>query len=305
MASQNGEIVIHAGNAHRFVADPVVDGERKARGLIPRDYSQYPRGFYRGVKAVDIPLIPRSEWTDRIKDMEANKSRLSDMRVQADGSLIPSRDQNGRGYCWMHSGTTATIAIRMSNNLPYVSLSAYAGACIIKNYRDEGGWGAQGVDFLFERGIPSDQFWPQQSVSRSNDKPETWSNAALHKLTEEWADLQSAQYDRNLSFDQMMTCLLSRVPVVIDESWWSHSICAIDPAITDSSTLRNDDGKLLQWNQMPGHEKDAFDMTGGYGPRIWNSWGDTWSDKGMGLLVGSKGIPDSAVAPRSTVPSVS
>jgi hypothetical protein len=299
------EIIIHAGNFRQFVAtDPVINGEKKARGLVPRDWSQFPRGCYAGIKAVDVPLIPRAEWSDRIKDMEANKSRLSDMRTQPDGSLIPSRDQNGKGYCWMHSGTTATIALRMMMNLPYVSLSAYAGACIIKNYRDEGGWGAQGVDFLMSRGIPSDQFWPQKSMDRGNDKPETWANAALHKITEEWADLSQAQYDRNLTFDQMMSCLLSRVPVVIDENWWSHSICAIDPVETNSSTFRDEFGKLMQWANLAAMEKDAYDMTGGFGPRIWNSWGDEWSDKGTGILAGSKGIPDGAVAPRSTVPSV-
>jgi hypothetical protein len=149
-------------------------------------------------------------------------------------------------------------------------------ACIIKNYADEGGWGALGVDFLASRGVPSDQYWPQQSISRSNDKPETWANAALHKVTEQWADLSSQPYDRDLTFDQVMTLLLSRIPVVVDYNWWSHSVCAIDPVEVSS---------------------------GSFGVRIWNSWSDQWSDHGMGVLEGNKAVPDGAVAPRVTVAS--
>ncbi len=303
MPAQNGEVVIHAWNYHNHV-DPVVNGDQMSRGLIPRNYCTHPRGFYPSIQAVDIPLIDQSEWSERIKDMEASKSRLSDMRQQ--GSFwIPCIDQNGKGYCWAHSGTTASIMLRAAGNQPYVPLSAYAVACVIKSYRDEGGWGAQGVDFIAERGVPSGQFWPQQSMSKANDKPETWENAALHKITEGWIDLAAAQYDRKLSFAQMMTCLLSRIPVVTDFNWWSHSVCAIDPAEGNAGDMRDDNGKVVAWSSLPPMEKEAFDMTGGFCPRIMNSWSDSWSDKGMGLLLGSKGIPDGAVAPRVTGASTS
>lgn len=266
---------IHIGdhNWREHVGDAIVDGKVMRRGLIPRNYHSHPVGFY-GAKeqALDIPLIPRSEWSERIRDMEATKSRLSDIRDRGMfGQPMPSTDQNGRGYCWFHSGTSAVLLIRARDNQPYVDLSAYAGACIIKNYRDEGGWGAQGLDWIVENGIPDSKYWPQRSVSRSNDTPEMRANAKLHRVTEGWADLAKPQYDRNLTFDQMATCLLCRIPVITDFNWWGHSVCACDLVETS-----------------PGQ----------FGVRIWNSWGDSWSDRGMGVLSGSKAIPNGATAPR-------
>jgi hypothetical protein len=277
MGVRPNELVIHDGNWRQHV-EPVVAGERKRGGLIPRDFGTHPIGCYAGIAAVDIPLIPRSEWSARIKEMEATKSRISDVRMTAgpNGGMVPSRDQDGKGYCWAHSGVGAVMMLRALMNQPYVSLSAYAVACTIKNYQDEGGWGAQGVDFQMSRGCPSDAFWPQQSMSRSNDKPETWANAATHKITEQWADLSAQEYDRDLTFDQVMTLLLSRIPVVTDFNWWSHSVCAIDPVEVEA---------------------------GSFGVRILNSWGDSWSDRGMGVLQGQKAIPDGAVAPRGTMAS--
>src|SRR5258706_217254 len=114
MPLQNGEVHIHDGNWQQIVVDPMIDGQVRKRGLIPRDYGTHPPGFY-GEKAFDMPLIPRSEWSERIKDMEANKSRLSDIRGD-----IPSRDQNGKGYCWAHSSVSAMILLRARDGQPYV-----------------------------------------------------------------------------------------------------------------------------------------------------------------------------------------
>jgi hypothetical protein len=151
---------------------------------------------------------------------------------------------------------------------PYADLSAYAVACIIKGFQDEGGWGAESLEFIANRGIPTSQFWPQQSMSRGNDKPETWANAGLHKFTE-WMDL-----DPNQMKAQFVTALLSGLPVVVDYNWWSHSVCAID---------------LVSLNP--------------FRVRIWNSWGDSWSENGTGILEASKAMPDSALAARVMTPS--
>jgi hypothetical protein len=300
------EIHIHDLNFQQFLVDQVVDGERKARGQVPRDYTKFPRGFYKGAKAIDVPLIDRAEYPERIRDKIANKSQLSDVRMRgAFGAMIPSRDQNGKGYCWFHSGTSCMLLVRARDNQPYVDLSAYAGACVIKNFRDEGGWGAQGVDFQMERGIPASTFWPQRSMDRANDKPETWANAALHRFTEGFIDLQAAQYDRKLSFDQLASQLLSDNPAVVDFNWWSHSVCGAD--LVDGSGRRNqtraESGKLVSLSEFETIWGINDPVTAGYGLRIWNSWGDSWSDNGMGLLSGSKAVPDGSVVPREVTPA--
>lgn len=275
-----GEPIIHDGNAHLFDADQQVNGERKARGLVPRDYTRHPVGSVSGsmAYAVDMPTIPRSEWSARIKEMVETKSRLSDMRLVGNGGQpIPSLDQNGQGYCWAYSTTMAVMMLRMIMNLPYVRLSAHATACVIKNFRDEGGWCGLSMERQVSHGTPSVEFWTEKSMSRSHDKPETWANAALHKVTEGWVDVHAAVYDRNLTFDQVMTCLLCRVPVAADFNHWSHSVCLLDPVEVEP---------------------------GSFGVRLINSWTDSWGDRGMAVMQGGKAIPDGAVAPRAVNPSL-
>lgn len=304
MYSDN-EVIIHDGNKDQYVQPQVVDGEAKARGLVPRDYSTHPVGFYSGIpdmRAVQMPLIGRDQWAARCQELIDRKARISDVRMGGlNGQPIPARDQNGRGYCWMHSGVGAEILVRAIANLPYADLSAYACACIIKNYRDEGGWGAQGCDFLMSRGCPTSKFWPQRAVSKEYDTPETWEDAKKHKITGGYMDLQAAQYDRTLTFDQYATCLLLRIPVISDFNWWSHSVCAMD--LVNGNTMfkkvrDSHSGKLLTVVEHELYWAVNNPVTAGYGVRILNSWGDTWSDHGMGVLTGSQAVPDGAVAPR-------
>lgn len=247
--------------------NPIVEGEVVSRGLVPRDYAVQPLPM----KIVEIPLIPRSEWSARIQDMTATQSRLSDLRlIGNNGQPIPSLNQNGQGYCWAYSSTMAVMMTRMKNGSPYVPLSAHAVACKIKNFQDEGAWGALSMEFISKNGVPSQLKWPQGSMSRSYDTAETWNDAKNYRITQGWADLDSPVYDRNLTFAQVMTLLLNRIPVVADFNWWGHSVCLIDPVEVEP---------------------------GSFGVRLINSWGDSWSDRGMGVLRGSQAVPDNATAP--------
>lgn len=220
--------------------------------------------------AFDIPVIPESEWEDRLRQQIKDKAQLSDIRnAGMFGKQIPSRDQDARGYCWAHSSTSAALICRAVANQPYADLSAFAVACIIKNYRDQGGWSEESMRFIADRGIPTSEFWPQQSTSRSNDNPDTWSNAAKHRFTPEWMLLDNGQIKK-----QLVTCLLLGIPCTTDYNWWRHAIIALD--VVSFSPFRI---------------------------RIWNSWGDGWSENGTGILEGSKAIPDDSQAPRVVTPS--
>ena len=81
-------------------------------------------------------LIPESEWQARIQEMEERKSRVSDLIIQAG---LPSHDQDGVPYCWIHGPTGAMEALRVIQGQPMVALSATSSGCIIKNFRSEGG----------------------------------------------------------------------------------------------------------------------------------------------------------------------
>jgi hypothetical protein len=266
------ELVIDDDNWEQFV-EPDVDGHRVHRGLVPRDFSAQPVGSSPlSFDAVNMPLIPRSEWSDRIKEMEATKSRLSDIRRTAvAGGPIPSLDQNGQGYCWSYSTGMAIMLARAVMNQPYARLSPHAVAAKIKGFRDQGGWAALSMEFAVKYGYPTDDFWPQKSMSRQYDNQKTWDNAKLYQVTEGWWDLGQSIYDRNLTFDQVMTCLLCRVPVATDFRWWGHSVCSMDPVEVEK---------------------------GSFGIRIINSWSDKWGDMGEAVLRGDKAVPVGAVAPR-------
>lgn len=220
---------------------------------------------------------------EMIADKVANKSQLSDIRNLAYGSPYAAYDQNGQGFCWFYSGTAALTILRAKANMPYVRLSAHAGACKIKNFRDEGGWGAAGLDFQMKNGVPSVEYWAEKSMNRKYDTAETWENAKLHRVAEGFIDLDAAAYDRNLTFQQVLTCLLRNIPVITDYNWWGHSVCAFDAVDVSPNKSNRDPSR--------------------YGVRIMNSWTNNWGTNGTGVLTGSKAVPNGATAPRSVVVS--
>lgn len=272
-----GEPIIHDGNYQAYVGESEwVGGNLKAKGLIPRSLSEHPVGCFKGIAApfdTAFKEVPKSDWEARCKENAAQEMQLSDMRMRGvsnGGQMIPSLDQNGQGYCWMYSTTMAIMMTRMKMRLPCVRLSAHAGACMVKNFRDEGGWCGLSMEWHTKTGVPSVDFWKEKSMSRSYDKPETWANAARHKVLEGWVDMTSEVYDRHLSFNQVVSLLLCGIPVAADFNWWGHSVCLLD----------------------------AIWVDGTIAIRGINSWTDGWGEKGMFILQGNKAVPDSAVAPR-------
>lgn len=283
MSIRPGELVIDDSNWLEHV-EARVDGNLMGRGYVPRDYTRNPVGSYAGVKPFDLPLIPRNEWSSRIKDRVESQSTLADLRTIGDnGKHIKSLDQNGNGFCWAYSTAAAITACRIRDNQPYVRLSAHAVACKIKNFRDEGGWNPLSVEFAIKNGYPDVSAWPEKSMSRQYDTTATWLNAARHKITDGWMDLTPPVYDRNLTFDQVFTSVLLHIYCPVDYNWQGHSVCAVDPIEVDSSLPLSD---INRW-----------------GLRIWNSWTDNWSALGMGVYRGNKAVPDGATACKGTTQS--
>lgn len=253
-----------------------------------------------------MPLLTDDQVREAVQQAADSKSRLSDIRkIGNNGSCIPSLDQNGSNYCWGHSVTHAIMLLRAKQGLPYVPLSAYAVAATIKNGRNEGGWGALALEFVTERGIPSQEFWPQGSRNLAHGTPECWQNALLHRPIEGWVDLQSPVYDRTMSRAQFRTCLATGLPVVMDANWWGHSFLGLE--LVFASQYRNEtrmpSGKLATLSEF---EKiwEMNEADGGYGTKILNSWSDKWKDNGEAILAGAHAYPDGAVAPRAVTPSM-
>lgn len=265
------DLIIDDSNADQHF-NPVIDGDVKGHGLIPRQHSIYPPQMFDPPSQMRV--IPRSEWSDKIKQKIADKSQLSDI-LKSHG--FQCLDQGNNGYCWSHSTVHCVMVKRLVNNQPHVPLSAYAVAATIKKGKNEGGWCGLSAQFLRTRGVPTQRVWPQGDRNyQAYDNSTTWENAKKYRTLEEWADLTRNVWDQNLTFDQVATCLLNNDPCALDFNWWAHSVCGLDLVETS-----------------PGQ----------FGIRILNSWGMRWGENGMGVLSGSKAIPNGALCIRSVTAS--
>lgn len=234
-----------------------------SRGYEQRDRQSWPVASSPHAKAFDIPVIPRSEWDDRIDEMERTKSSL---RHILERHRINSLSQGSTNFCWTFGTLTAITAIRAANNQPHIEFSGASVAAPIKNYRNVGGWGGEALEYIVENGVCSTEYWPTTAISRSYDNEESQANRRLHKITE-WYDIDCSD---DSVFDVVMTCVLLRLPVAVGYDWWRHEVCALYP-------VKRGGGR--------------------YALGCRNSWGNDYGEQGFFELEGRKAIPSDAVVP--------
>lgn len=300
-ATEQNHFLITDENWGAHVA-PVVNGEQKKTGLVPRNFERHPQGYYRSIRAFDQPMVDRSEYVDRIREMNASGSFVRDVRRRGlNGKPIPSLDQDGVGYCWCHSGTMGVMLTRAKQGQPYHRLSAFFVGCLVKQYQDEGGWGAQGIDFIAQNGVPDVQFWPEKSMNRNNDTTAMRENAKLHQVEGVWADMAAAQYDRNLSTDQSISSLLLGNCNIEDFNWWGHSVLIIGLALASGGMPL---GGIPDLRSLDLNNQQDYKVFGDVINKVGiNSWTDSWGDQGEFTLTGTKAHCDGGVALCSVEPS--
>lgn len=209
---------------------------------------------------------------DRKKHLE--KDSYNDLVYCAtvpNGTLVTRR--NGSilisGNCWANGPVTGLHLLQKRDGGEFVSLSPASVAAPIKGFRNVGGWGKEAIEWIQKYGVCPASAWSPNAIDRRLYN-EANKKLALKFRVIDWIECTP----RNLN--EMMTCLLRRIPVAVGYNWWRHEVCAIDPV-------------YLGRNQ--------------YGIRIWNSWGDSWSDRGMSVLTGNKMLPDDAVSPVTFTPN--
>lgn len=275
-------------------------------GLIPRDYTTHPLCYSKRAVTLDMPLIPRDQLVERIKEGHAKKQFPSYYRKIGgpNGSKIPSLDQNGQGYCWYYSVVICLMLLRALQNLPYVRLSAHGGACLVKNFRNEGGWSPEASEHATLHGVPSVQFWPEKSMNRANITAAMKENALLHRPAETFVDLVPPVYNRNLSEDQRLTCLVTCTPVHADRFRWSHSTADVELLLSQAAMLNPSMQKTRLQDLDLENAADAEAFYAVIATRGWNSWTDNWGDDGEFIMEGSLQRMDGGGAIRWTNPSV-
>lgn len=268
--------IIDDDNYREHLADTEFDGHR-GFGLVPRTSDPDPDVIV-PMHAVQMEMIPETEWVDRIRERQAKQNRNVDRWRQGNnGQPIPFVIQGQWGYCWGHGPINAQSMMRANMNLPYRALSAFSVCSPIKNGANEGAWGALALEFMLKNGACTQDLWPQGQV-RLPETADVKASRAANKLTGTWMDMASPVYNRDLSKAQIVTLLLNDIPVVGDFMWWGHCVALLDPVI------------------VTGNQIDTICVNS------WAGWGG-YFQKGDGLAVlsGSKAFPDNAVAPKTLV----
>lgn len=257
---------------HDRTKDHIHSPRSYVKGYVERDYKVYPKEMF--APPSEIPLIPRSDWQAIIQEQEEQQSSLEHMWRRTYGNNVRRAhlDQNGQGYCWAYSVSHTIMMARCRDNQPPKRLSAHAVACKIKNFRDQGGWCGLSAQFIRENGVPTVETWKEKSMSRQYDNPETWNEAQQYKITEDYVDLTRDVWGQNLTYDQVITCLLMNIPCALDYNWWGHSVCGVRAKWVDGQAC----------------------------PVIINSWQD-WGEDGFAVLQGQRAIPNGAVATRGVI----
>lgn len=242
------KFLIDDTNAWKFEKpDPSVHG----RGYVRRDYRAQPYGSVAGVAAYSGTIKSKAECVEITRDRKASKSTNRDI---AEFFGIPIYDQNGTNYCWFNAVVKMLLYAQAKSGQAFTQLSAASGAAIIKNFRNNGGWGGEAIDFLKTRGVVPVEFWPNNAIDRRYDTPENDARRVKFKAIE-CMELEEG------NLDQLRSVLCDGWLVAVGLSWWGHEVL-----ITDY----DDDDTYL------------FD----------NSWGASWGDRGRGALTPKKAQGD-------------
>lgn len=249
--------------------DPENPTEFRCKGYEPRDYGAAPFGSF-GDRFPQEFYIPSTEWPDWIEELDANKAQCFHHKQRAG---FKSLDQNGTNYCWINGPVQGCHYVRAMQGLPHVPLSPASVGAKIKNFRNQGGWGSEGLKYLRDHGCVPQSMWPANAIKRQYDTSEANEERKKYKV-EEFYELP------NRSFHALVSALLRGWPVAVGYNWWRHEVLAC--------------GVHIRGNDP---ESDTV-------VEIDNSWGTNWKDNGHGILVRSKATPDDAVVARVMTPSV-
>jgi len=159
-----------------------------------------------------VPLIPESQWKQRIIDMTASGSFIG-QRWKSN----PKADfQNGYRFCWAYSLSMAVMAKRYSMGLPFVQLSPESLAESV-GYRNKGNFLDVALTYAAKHGIASRLTVPQHNIT-GNWNP-AYKDERQNYIPLEWWDL-----DGQNVWPSTVTALLSGDGGYAGYDWAGHAV---------------------------------------------------------------------------------
>jgi len=255
--------IIDESTAHKYINAP----EGMTKGYEGRNWEKYAYGSVPFCAPRTRKVYDRAEWPERLRDREANGSRLKDLAKYVG---IKTKNQQQTNFCWFNAPIQGLQLKRAWLNLPYVSLSPASGACHVTNYRNVGGYGLQALEWLKSHGAVPSELWPDNAIDPRYDTPKAREAAMLYRFMD-WEDL------RPRSFDELFSALLDYDPTIVGHNWWGHEVLHTDPVQIGRNT---------------------------FGTIFWNSWGEDFEDGGFAVMSEDKATPDDAQSLRNVYASV-
>jgi hypothetical protein len=195
----NGRIVVVGGENRLLSAMPKPEGH---------DTREYSRAF-----GAEIPTIPRSDWSARLKEQFERRARVSDYQTW------PSDNQGAHPICWAAGTVAAASTGRVIQGLPFVRLSAGCIATEVTGGVSSGGYEGNAVKVINKRGVPSAEVWGYQS-----SRP-TGSAAEVAASREHFVGLEGHECE---GFDEFATAWLLTLPTTQSYNWWRHVVMGCD-----------------------------------------------------------------------------
>lgn len=195
-------------------ADVVAEGRQAgfAAGALPRQ-TQIGELACAPVFAEHIPLIPQSEWANRIQAMTASGGFIG-QRWISDAS---ADYQNGLSYCWAYSLAQAAMAVRHAMGQPRIQLAAESLAeCV--GYRNAGYYLDRALEYASTNGIASRAMVPKFKTNPSQ-WDQKYTDDRQNYMPLEWYDLGGKDI-----WAETVTALLSGWGCYVGYDWWSHAV---------------------------------------------------------------------------------
>jgi hypothetical protein len=218
-----------------------------ATGFIPRP-AEVGLCSAKGSTTFPSNLIwPRETWKERIQELDKTGAQIS-MRIKKafrEGKWL-SLNQNPTNYCWCYGWVHAMMILRMLNNEPFLRLSPYSIACIIKNYQNQGGWGQQACEKSYDVGCCTEEFWPMEKPGMS---PQARSAANMNAIRDGRKYYEGSRANAALkqtfgsfdlrprSYEEKISCLLIPMPVASGYNRIGHERCSTDAVILPNGDI--------------------------------------------------------------------